>query len=282
MSNPIGEFLTGLVGDQETPGFTGGVAFRHGLQDRKRKLALQNEDVTYERARRLREDVGFQLQQEHRGKLTAAAAQIRQQYGSDPRYKGITALPDDELVHAFSDLTTHPERFSRAEGSTNDLLYNEPGQPVGLINRGTHEMAPVTSGGKPVVRPFTTPAERRQDLGSVERQIDDTRADLARTEREVPPPFGQLPTARRMLTDSAAYEASRVPDVRRVGDLRQRADSLSTVRDSLAARVQGRPFTRPRGRGAPDNILQDLGRRFNWDEGKIRAELMRLGYDPES
>jgi len=29
-------------------------------------------------------------------------------------------------------------------------------------------------------------------------------------------------------------------------------------------------------------MLQDLGRRFNWDEAKIRAELVRLGYDPDA
>jgi hypothetical protein len=63
VSDPLGSFLEGLVGEPGGAGFYGGYGFRQGIQERKRRRATEEEDRTYERARRLREDVGFQLQQ---------------------------------------------------------------------------------------------------------------------------------------------------------------------------------------------------------------------------
>jgi hypothetical protein len=235
MSDPLGAFLTGLVGDSETPGFQGGYAFRQGIGERKRRLAKEQEDTAYERARRLREDVGFQLQQrvregelasqgreaeeyqrrtasetDRRARVKAAADAIRQQYGNDPRYKAIMLLPDEDVVREFGDIVTHPERFREAARARQ--------------------------------------IEQRQDLASVERQVDDTRADLARSEREVPkkPLFFLSPS------DSTSYTADTSAANERVRGLRQRADSLSAVRDSLAAAVQGRRFHRPQQKTPAD------------------------------
>ena len=67
MSDPLGSFLQGLVGDEETPGFRGGYGFRVGLADRKRRRALDEELLRLRRgeaqradARARREDVAFQ------------------------------------------------------------------------------------------------------------------------------------------------------------------------------------------------------------------------------
>jgi hypothetical protein len=260
VSDPLGAFLEGLTG-----GFQTGYGVRTDRDERRRRHVTEDENRGYERARRLREDVGFQLQQrvregelrrndmlyrqtEERGRSIAdAAMRIRQQFGDDPRFKGLTLLPDEDLVREFGD------RVGTPGGGASDLLYNEPGQPVGLINRGTAELRPVTSGGKPLIRPRHTAAEQRQDLATVERQVDDTRADLARTEREVPtrPMFFLSPQ------DSTRFVADSAEVGRRLGGLRERADSLSVVRDSLAAEVQGRQFRRP-GRMTPADRWEEL------------------------
>jgi hypothetical protein len=90
-------------------------------------------------------------------------------------------------------------------------------------------------------------------LATVERQVDDTRADLARAEREVPkrPMFFLSPS------DSTRFVADSADVGRRLAGLRQRADSLSAVRDSLAAVVQGRQVQRP-GKKTPADRWEEL------------------------
>lgn len=249
MSDPLGAFLQGLVGDDETPGFQGGFGFR-------RKLTKDREDTAYERARRLREEVGFGLQQrvregelaqqgrqqqdyerrttldtEHRARIASAAAQIRQQYGQDPRYKGLTLLPDEELVNQFGDILTHPERY------TSERRQRE--------------------------------IDTRQDLTSVERQVDDTRADITRVEREQPtrPAFFVSPQAEQQFkADSAAVGE-------RLLGLRQRADSLGGVRDSIAGVVQGRrPTARPASK-TPAQWVSEVRREHpDWTPEQVAAE----------
>lgn len=239
MTHPLAAFLQGLTGDEETPGFQGGYKFRQGITDRKRKLAENTEDRDYLQARRLREDVGFQLEQrvnqgqldaqgrsaandqDRRRRVAAAAAQIREQYGRDPKYKGLTLLPDEDLVREFGDILTNPQRFERPGGYTS-----------------THR------------------TEARQDLTSVEKQVDDTRSDLSRAEREMPtrPPMAAYDpsVARQFTADSSAAAVG-------VNLLRQRADSLGIVRDSIAADVQGRPFHRPGQTGKkPEDRWEEL------------------------
>jgi hypothetical protein len=70
------------------------------------------------------------------------------------------------------------------------------------------------------------------ELTSVERQIDDTRADLNST-RQSRKDIGSFP-----ITEADSSSAADLDG--RIGNLRQRLDSLNTQRDSIAARVQGR------------------------------------------
>jgi len=58
MTSPLGSFLDNLRG-----GFQEGYQFRTGIEDRKRRIASEEDAATYEQARRLREAVAFQLQQ---------------------------------------------------------------------------------------------------------------------------------------------------------------------------------------------------------------------------
>lgn len=58
MTSPIAAFLNNLVG-----GAAQGYQFRAGIEDRKRNIRYEAEDREYEKARRLREEVGFGLQQ---------------------------------------------------------------------------------------------------------------------------------------------------------------------------------------------------------------------------
>lgn len=91
-----------------------------------------------------------------------------------------------------------------------------------------------------------SPAQEHDDtataLKAVSAQVDDTRSDLGRAEREVPPAYETLPIP---PPDSAAYTRSRQGAVDRVTNLQQRADSLGGVRDSLAGEFMvpgsGRP-----------------------------------------
>jgi hypothetical protein len=258
VSDPLAGFLEGLVGEPGGAGFYGGYGFREGLKERKRKFANEQEDRTYERARRLREDVGFRLQQrvregelaaqaretdeytrrttqeaDRRARVKAAADAIRQKYGTDQRYQGLTLLPDEDLVREFGDILTHPERFE--------------------TRRRQRE------------------TEQRQDLASVERQVDDTRADVARYEREAPrrPMFFLSPSdSTRFVADSAASAS-------RVGALRQRADSLSTVRDSIAAQVQGRSFTRPSSKTPAQWVSEVRKEHPDWTPEQVAAEARR-------
>jgi hypothetical protein len=260
MSDPLGSFIQGLVGDDEVPGFRGGYAFRLGLADRKRKLATEQENQVYERVRRLREDVAFRLQQrvgegelaaqgrtaqhqqetweqerDRRTRIRDAAVAIRANptLAKDHRIAPLLTLPDEELVEGVKDLATNPQRFERPAG--------------GAAAR----------------------TEARQDLQSVERQVDDTRADLARAEREMPtrPELAEYEPsiAQRFTADSAAVAS-------RVGALRQRADSLSAVRDSIAAAVQGRSFRRqPAKRRITADQAEYLKATGQWDPNKFEV-----------
>lgn len=82
----------------------------------------------------------------------------------------------------------------------------------------------------------------KQHLGVVERQLDDTRADIGVVERGMPQ-LGVLSTA----ADSALARSVG----KQLGGLRQRYDSLGTVRDSLAAGVLGSAFAPTPRLGAP-------------------------------
>lgn len=73
----------------------------------------------------------------------------------------------------------------------------------------------------------------KEDLGVVERQLDDTRADIGVVERGMP----QLG-----IMSSPADSALARSVGQQLGGLRQRYDSLGTVRDSLAARTLGSRF----------------------------------------
>jgi hypothetical protein len=33
---------------------------------------------------------------------------------------------------------------------------------------------------------------------------------------------------------------------------------------------------------APDEVLKQIGERFNWDEAKVQSEVQRQGYDPDA
>jgi hypothetical protein len=132
-------------------------------------------------------------------------------------------------------------------------------------------MRPVTRGGKPVIRSRNTPAERRQDLASVERQVDDTRADLARAERDAP----QKPMFFLSPADSTRFAGESAASASRVSGLRQRADSLSAVRDSIAALVQGRPFQRP-AQKTPAQWVSEVRREHpDWTPEQVAAEARR-------
>lgn len=84
--------------------------------------------------------------------------------------------------------------------------------------------------------------QQREDLTRVERQVDDTRADLntARMAKPDKKNYGGRTGKPRdqYKTDVQSWED-------RIGTLQHRADSLGTVRDSLAAEVQGHTYTSP-------------------------------------
>lgn len=216
-----------------------GADFRFQRDRRRQVMAEHGEDREYERARRLRETVGHELlmqgrqgdirQQERalqvaesrRLQIQKAAATIRQRFGADPRLKGLTLLPDEDLVREWGDLLSNPQRMETRRDRDRD--------------------------------------QTRQDLASVERQVDDTRSDLGRAEREAPtrPPLAAYDpkVAQQYTADSTAHAVG-------VGLLRQRADSLGQVRDSIAAEVQGRRYVRP---GAPAGTGQPK-RRISQDQ----------------
>lgn len=108
----------------------------------------------------------------------------------------------------------------------------------------------------------------RDELTRVERQVDDTRADLAAAEREKPD-LSQYLMAGKTVEDHRRALADRD---RRVTDLRQRADSLSGVRDALAARLQGGPA----GAGGGGSVEQQ---RAAWDRAarEITANPSKYG-----
>ena len=119
-----------------------------------------------------------------------------------------------------------------------------------------------------------SPGQKRdvRNLGIIQRQIDDAQQDLASTETRTPTPrvrgrddimpadmaadsatgnagiiAQDLAENRAFLADSLAREGQRRPYLTRAAGLRERADSLGRIRDSIAARVLGTdaPTTRP-------------------------------------
>lgn len=136
----------------------------------------------------------------------------------------------------------------------------DPLSPEGIKARLDYDRQRVRSGGD---------ADLRQDLGSVERQVDDTRSDLSRAEREMPtrgPLTDYDPEAnRRFVADSSAAAG-------RVESLQARADSLGGVRDSIAARVQGRaPTTK-----SPAQWVTEVRREHpGWSPEQVAAEARR-------
>ncbi len=104
----------------------------------------------------------------------------------------------------------------------------------------------------------------KEDLTAVERQIDDTRAELAAAERRRP----KKPLVFVRPEDETAFGAAESEADEVITALQQRMDSLNVVRDALAAELQG-----GRGGGAgADPRLQRL-------EEQYRAALDR-GVDP--
>lgn len=88
-------------------------------------------------------------------------------------------------------------------------------------------------------------SESREDLRSVERQVDDTRSDITRAKADAP-----RPVAPGM--ESPGHAAATAASKRKIAGLQQRADSLGRVRDSIAGAVQGRtPAAPPAAKGAP-------------------------------
>jgi len=108
----------------------------------------------------------------------------------------------------------------------------------------------------------------KEDLTAVERQIDDTRADLAAAERRRP----KKPLVFVRPEDEQAFGTAETEAGEAVDALQQRLDSLNVVRDELAAELQGGP-----GGGRPpvegtDPRLQQLDQQY-------QAALSR-GVDP--
>lgn len=128
----------------------------------------------------------------------------------NPRYKSIWDLPDDELVQEAGRLAVERERPSYA-------------------NYGN--------------------VQQNRRLGAVSAQVDDTRADLSAARRAVPKGMPFSLAAEPTAADSAKFRTDSTAAAGRVTDLQSRADSLSAVRDSLAAVVEGRPVG-PIGGGA--------------------------------
>lgn len=124
-----------------------------------------------------------------------------------------------------------------------------------LVDPVTGRARPITGpGGRPILpRPPAartttgeTPEHRatRQQLGAVQSQINDTQQDIGTTLRALPrydPDLGFASSA-----DSTAYVTGRS----QLDRLRQRADSLGAVRDSLAAALAGQGP----GRGQPSSV----------------------------
>lgn len=220
-----GSFLEGLAG-----GFQQGYGFRQHRADRKRALEKEEEETAYEKVRRVREAVGFELsqkvqnaqiaradreQQEYTRRQTEiedrqrrvreSAAAIRAQYSKDPKFKDLTLLPDEELVQQFGGLAANPQRERTARERD---------------------------------------AETRQDLSVLNTQVDDARSELSRTEREVParPMMAEFDpaTAARFTADSTAAAG-------RIGQLRRYMGNLLVRRDSTAAVARGEQFDRREG-----------------------------------
>ena len=119
-----------------------------------------------------------------------------------------------------------------------------------------------------------SPGQKRdvRNLGIIQKQIDDTQQDVAQTEARAPKTMVRgvndpLPAPRgvdsmndQFVQDSTAREAERRPYLQRAAALRTRADSLGSIRDSIAAKVMGTggPLARtaPPPDQAPDPSLR--------------------------
>lgn len=138
MTSPLGQFLEGALGGVER-----GYQFRTGIEDRKRRIASEEDAAQYERARRLREDVAFGLQQRVlQGQLDAQARAAN----APPRLEEVS--PGATLFDPVNrtPVYTAPERTAtpREQGlmsvapgstifnpSTGRPLYTAPERPAG-------------------------------------------------------------------------------------------------------------------------------------------------------
>lgn len=91
----------------------------------------------------------------------------------------------------------------------------------------------------------------RVPVRMVERQIDDTRADVGQVRLQVPRE-SEFRDPYTGTTDRAALAEARAPFLAQLAALQARADSLGGVRDSLVATEQGRPYVRRIERPAPE------------------------------
>lgn len=153
----------------------------------------------------------------------------------NPQYKALWDLPDEELVQEAGRLAIERARPSYRNAQDSSAVRH---------------------------------------LGAVERQVDDTRADLGAARRAVPkaPILGFQSPA-----DSTKFVGDSTAAAGRVGDLQGRADSLGAVRDSLAAYLEGRPLGPNSGRRAA-NPAAPAKRRISSDQ---RDYLQSVGkWDP--
>jgi hypothetical protein len=170
MTSPLAGLIEG-VGQ----GFESGFGFRRANQASKAAQAQAQQQALYERAKQLREAVGFELAQRvanatlakdqaaaaqgaetfahtqqtwqqaaaDRQKLSDAAAGIREQYGTNPSLAPLMKLPDEELVKQFATVAarpTKPPTFQRVQ--LEDGTYGWVPMP------GTGEASPFAGAGQ--------------------------------------------------------------------------------------------------------------------------------------
>jgi hypothetical protein len=164
MTSPFAGLIEG-VGQ----GFESGFGFRRANQASKAAQAAAQQQAMYERAKQLREAVGFELAQRvananlqnaqttaaqgaetfahtqqtwqqaavDRQKVADAAAGIRQQYGDNPSLAPLMKLPDDELVKQFATVAARP-----VKPPTYQFKLNDKNEWVGIPVPGTGEGSP--------------------------------------------------------------------------------------------------------------------------------------------
>ena len=124
---------------------------------------------------------------------------------------------------------------------------------------------------------YSSSAPRRQ-IGTVNQQIDDTRAQLQAAAREKPKPrHAYLSPA-----DSVSHTTDTKAASARIRELAAKLDSLTAVRDSMAAAEQGRPAGRAAAPSPVNPLTVDplAERRAAWD--RAAAVLRKRGQSPET